>query len=267
VEVNVAPVLPVIAQTNVNVLALLTVPNMAAETNLHSTLGYALVNPPAGATINASGVINWTPGLAQGPATNLITTVVTNFNPYDLVNPSLAATNSFSVIVFAPTLAPPGDFTVNAGQTVSFTASATDNDSTRALTFSLGPAPAGAAIGPASGGFNWRPPVSSANSSNNIQVIVTANSTPSASVAQSFYVRVNPLTPVTLTAVAKTATQFQMQATGPVGPDYILQANGALPNNNWFNISTNTPASSPLSVTDTNLSGFTNRFYRVRLGP
>jgi len=80
-------------------------------------------------------------------------------------------------------------------------------------------------------------------------------------------VRVNPLTPVTLTAVAKTATQFQMQATGPVGPDYILQANGALPNNNWFNISTNTPASSPLSVTDTNLSGFTNRFYRVRLGP
>jgi hypothetical protein len=97
--------------------------------------------------------------------------------------------------------------------------------------------------------------------------MVTANSVPSASVMQSFYVRVNALTPVTLTPVSKTATQFQMEVTGPVGPDYILQANGILPESNWSSISTNTPASSPLNVTDTNLSGFGNRFYRVKLGP
>jgi len=45
-----------------------------------------------------------------------------------------------------------------------------------------------------------------------------------------------------------------MEVTGPVGPDYILQANGILPESNWSSISTNTPASSPLNVTDTNLA-------------
>ncbi len=266
-EVNVAPVLPVIAQTNVNVLALLTVSNTATESNIHSTVGYTLVNPPAGASINANGIITWTPGLPQGPGTNLITTVVTNFNPYDLLNPSLSATNSFTVIVFALTLAPSGNHTVNVGQTVSFTASATDNDSTRTLTFSLGTAPAGATIVPASGLFNWRPPVSNAGSSNNMQVLVTANSTPSVSATQSFYVLVNALTPVTLVPVSINTTQFQMEVTGPIGPDYFLQANGSLANTNWLNLLTNTPAVSPFSVTDTNVSVFTNRFYRVKLGP
>jgi hypothetical protein len=265
-EVNVAPVLAVIAQTNVNVLALLTVTNTAAETNIHSTLGYTLVNPPAGANINASGIITWTPGLAQAPGTNTITTVVTNFNHYDLVNPSLAATNSFIVIVFAPTLAPIGNFTVNAGQTVSFTASATDNDGTRTLAFSLGIAPAGATINPVSGLFNWRPPVTSAGSSNNLQVIVTDNSVPPLSATQSFYVLVNPLTPVTLKPISMTATNFQLQVTGPIGPDYILQANGSLTNSNWLNLLTNTPAVSPFGVADTN-APVSNRFYRIMLSP
>jgi hypothetical protein len=171
------------------------------------------------------------------------------------------------VIVFAPTLAPIGNFTVNAGQTVSFTASATDNDNTRTLTFSLGPAPVGATINPASGLFNWRPPVSSAGSSNNIQVNVTANSAPPFTARQSFYVRVNPLTPVTLTPISKTATQFQMQVIGPIGPDYILQASESLSSVNWANLLTNTPVASPFSMTDTNASTFTKRFYRLNLGP
>ncbi len=96
---NVAPVLPVIPDQTVNELTLLTVTNTAFETNIHATLGYALVNPPAGAAIDANGIITWTPSQTQSPSTNTITTVVTNTNPYDLVNPYLSATNSFTVIV------------------------------------------------------------------------------------------------------------------------------------------------------------------------
>ena len=71
--------------------------NTATESNIHSTLGYALVNPPAGMGIDANGVITWTPQQNQSPSTNLVTTVVTNSNPYDPVNPYLSATNTFTV--------------------------------------------------------------------------------------------------------------------------------------------------------------------------
>ena len=47
----------------------MTVTNTATESNIHSTLGYALVNPPAGMGIDANGVITWTPQQNQSPAT------------------------------------------------------------------------------------------------------------------------------------------------------------------------------------------------------
>ncbi len=72
-EVNVAPVLPVIPDQTVNELTLLTVTNTASETNIHATLGYALVNPPAGAAIDANGIITWTPSQTQSPSTNTLT--------------------------------------------------------------------------------------------------------------------------------------------------------------------------------------------------
>ena len=266
-EVNVAPSLPAILPQTVNELALLTVPNTATNSNIHSTIiGYALVNPPTGMGINPSGIITWTPSPVQSPGTNLITTIVTNSDPFDLINPQLTATNTFTVIVFAPTLAPIGNFAVNVGQTVSFTVSATDNDNIRTLTFSLGTAPGSATINPGTGVFNWRPPVTSAGSSNNIQVIVTDNSVPSLNATRSFYVLVNPLTSVTLVPVAMNAAQFQVQVTGPIGPDYILQANGSLANTNWLNLLTNTPVASPFNVTDTNAPAG-NQFYRVKLSP
>src|SRR5208283_5598233 len=106
-EVNVAPVLSVIPDQTVNELTLLTVTNTASETNIHATLGYTLVNPPAGAAIDANGIITWTPSQNQSPGTNTLTTVVTNTDPYDLVNPHLSATNSFMVIVNAMGVVPP----------------------------------------------------------------------------------------------------------------------------------------------------------------
>ncbi len=102
-EVNTAPVLP--AQTNRTILELtaLVVTNTATDSDIPANLlTYSLVNPPAGAVIGTNGVFVWTPSAAQGPGTNLITTMVA-----DSGNPSLSATNSFTVVV-VDTNGPPG---------------------------------------------------------------------------------------------------------------------------------------------------------------
>ncbi len=265
-EVNVAPVLPVISTQTVNAQALLTVTNTGTESNIHATLAY-LLTAPTGASISPGGVITWTPSTSQGPSTNTFTTIVTNTDAFDTNNPHLSATNHFSVIVYEPTLAAISNYTVNVGQTVSFTASATDNDNTRTLMFSLDSAPATATIGAIGGAFSWRPPASSGGSSNLIQVRVTDNSVPALSATQSFYVLVNAFSPVTISPVSSTATNFQMQIAGPIGPDYILQALQPLGTTNWLNLRSNTPAVSPFTLTDTNAGLFTNRFYRVKLSP
>jgi hypothetical protein len=99
-EVNQAPVLAAIGTQTITLLQPFLLNNSATEPNIHSvTGGYSLLSAPSGAGISAGGVITWTPVPSQTLTTNTITTVVTNSNPYDVVNPSLGATNSFSVIV------------------------------------------------------------------------------------------------------------------------------------------------------------------------
>jgi hypothetical protein len=265
-EVNVAPTLPGIPLKTVNALALLTVTNTATESNIHATLGYLLLNPPNGASIGNGGVITWTPSRLQGPSTNTITTVVTNTDVYDQINPHLAATNNFTVIVYAPTLAPIANTNVNAGQTVAFTASATDNDNTRTLSFSVLSGPG--SIGPSTGSYSWRATAASAGTSNFVQIQVSDNSIPPVTDTKGFGISVNALAPVTLTPIAHTNGQFLLQITGPLGPDYVFQAAPALSNNTvWLNLQTNTPGTSPFTVTDTNAGALTTRFYRVQLRP
>ena len=266
-EVNVAPVLPVLPTQTVNELALLTVTNAAAESNIHATLAYGLVNPLQGMSISSSGVFTWTPSQAQSPSTNTITTVVTNTDTFDTVNPHLYATNTFTVIVYAPTLASIANRTVNVGQTIGFTASATDNDPTRTLTFSLVGAPGAATIGAASGVFSWRPGVAYANTTNTIVVKVSDNSNPAVTATQSFKAIVNPLASVLLGPVTYAAGHAQIGVSGPIGPDYILQASTTLTSGSWTNLLTNTPSVSPFTVTDTNAGAYSKRFYQIQLGP
>jgi hypothetical protein len=268
VEVNVAPVWPASVAQTVNESTLLTVNNAATEPNIHATItGYGLINPPAGAAISASGIVTWTPSQTQSPSTNTITTVVTNSDPLDTVNPNLTATNSLTVIVFAPTLAPISNYTVNAGQTLTFTNTATDNDPTRTLTFSLARGPTSASVGSANGVFVWRPGTAYAGTTNTLTMRVADNSVPSLSASQSFTVDVNNLSsPLTLEAARFSGGQFQVQVSGPVGPDYLIEATAALPAAQWTNLQTVTPWTTPFTFTDTN-SALTDRFYRVKLSP
>src|SRR5262249_23109068 len=70
------------------------------------------------------GIISWTPTPAQGPGTNVITTIVT-----DDGSPPLSATNSFTVFVIDTNTPPvitsqPVSTTNNAGTTATFTVAA-----------------------------------------------------------------------------------------------------------------------------------------------
>ena len=264
-EVNATPVLPVISSQAVNAQVLFTITNTAFETNVHAMVGYQLVNPPTGMQISASGVITWTPLRSQGPGTNLITTVVTNTDALDLVNPHLSATNSFTLIVYAPTLAAIGNYQVNVGQTVAFTAAATDNDSTRTLTYNLVSPPSGASLNSTSGWFNWRLAAAQAGTTNTIQAKVTDNSVPSLSDMKSFTVIVNPLAPVILKSLGFANDQFTFQVSGTAGPDYIITASTNL--SLWTDIFTNPSPATPFQYTSINSNSLPGRFYRVRLSP
>jgi hypothetical protein len=192
---------------------------------------------------------------------------VTNTDPFDTVNPKLTATNSFTVIVFAPTLAPISNYAVAAGQTLTFTSTATDNDPTRTLTFSLGSGPESASVGSASGVFVWRPGSAYAGTTNTLTIRVTDNSVPPLSAGQSFTVDVNnSASPVTLGPGRFSGGQFQFQVSGPVGPEYLIEAAATLPASQWTNLQTVTPVATPFTFTDTN-SALADRFYRVQLIP
>ena len=151
-EVNMAPVLPVIAEQAVNELELLVVTNTATEPNIHSvTVGYGLIEAPAGMSIDGNGIITWTPAQSQSPSTNLVTTVVTNINPYDLVTPELRATNSFVVVVrevnMAPVLPVIAQQVVNESNLLVVTNTATEpNIHSVTVGYGLIEAPAGMSI-------------------------------------------------------------------------------------------------------------------------
>lgn len=221
---------------------------------------------PTGATIDPStGAFTWTPSEAQGPGVYPVTVIVT-----DDGSPPLSDSKTFTVTVnevnVAPVLGALSDYTVNAGQTVSFTATATDADlPTNTLSFSLLSPPTGATI-TSSGLFNWRPGVALANTTNVLHVMVQDNGAPVLNDTGSFTVVVNLLSgKVVLTPLGHASGQFTIGITGPLGPDYVMLGSTNL--QQWSDLATNLSPILPLYHTDTNAGSFSNRAYRVRLEP
>ena len=79
----------------------------------------------------------------------------------------------------APVLGAIGDQSIDEGSTLSFTATATDDDTpANTLTFSLGAgAPAGASIDPETGEFTWTPGEDQGPGEYEITIIVTDDGT------------------------------------------------------------------------------------------
>jgi hypothetical protein len=286
-EVNVAPVLP--AQTNrtIDELTLLTVTNTATEPNIHSTTtGYGLLNPPAGATINASGVITWTPSQAQSPSTNVFTTVVTNSNPFDLVNPQLTATNSFTVVVrevnVAPVLPAQPNRTIDELTLVTVTNTATEpNIHSTTIGYGLVNPPAGATIN-ASGVITWTPSQAQSPSTNVFTTVVTNNNpfdlvNPQLRTTNSFTVivrevNVAPVLPaqidrtineLTLLTVTNTATEPNIHS-ATIGYGLVNPPAGATINASGIITWTPSQAQSPSTNVFTTVVTNSNPFDSVR---
>ena len=164
-----------------------------------------------------------------------------------------------------PVLAIITNRTVNVGQTVAFTGSATDTDSPpQTLTFALLAGATNATLNTNSGAFSFRPLVTQANTTNGFTLKVADNGTPSLSATQSFSVVVNPLSVPGLGNISVAGGQFILNISGQNGPDYAIETSTNL--TQWSNVFiTNSPAL-PFTWTDatTNLP---QRFYRIKLGP
>jgi beta-glucanase (GH16 family) len=146
-------------------------------------LSFALINAPAGASINpATGAFTWTP---TAPGNSAFTVQVT-----DNGSPRLNAQQTVTVMVnTTPVLDLIGNKAVDEGTALTFTAYATDPDRDQ-LSFGLAGAPAGASINPATGAFTWTP---TAPGNYTFTVRVTDNGSPPLSAQQTITVTVSPL--------------------------------------------------------------------------
>ena len=174
---------------------------------------------PPGATLNATtGAFCWTPTTGQASATPYSVTVTATDNG----SPALtSASVTFTITVNtpaaanrAPVLTNPGNKTVNTGQLLSFTLSASDPDG-NALTFASATLPTGATLTSA-GAFSWTPAAGQASATPySVTVTVTDNGSPALSASQTFTITVTAApttTPLTVSSV--TATQASPQAAG-----------------------------------------------------
>ena len=229
-------------------------------------------NLPAGvsASFNANPLTGGA-SLLTLTASNTITSGTTNVTVIATAG-LLSHTTTFALTLNSiippntpPVLAPIASQTVNVGQMVAFTASATDTDQPpQTLTFALLSGATNATLNTNSGVFSFRPLVTQANSTNNFTLQVSDNGTPSMSATQSFSVVVNPLSAPGISSLSFAGGQFSFSVSGQSGPDYAIEISTNL--TQWSNVFiTNSPAL-PFNWTDA-ATNSPVRFYRVKLGP
>jgi hypothetical protein len=129
-----------------------------------------------------------------------------------------------------PKLAPIGNQTIDLGNTLTVSVSATDSDPNQSLTFSLAPgSPRGATINPQTGILSWTPDASAGAGNHAITVVATDNGSPSLSDAETFLADVvaenhAPLiTSIPLQTVAQTQTLILGVAAFSSDPDSPAQ--------------------------------------------
>jgi hypothetical protein len=162
-----------------------------------------------------------------------------------------------------PNLAPIPNKALIVGQTLSFTASATDADQPpQTLTYSLAPgAPGAASLNPTTGQFTWAPAFPRTNT---ISIIVADNGTPSLSATQTFTVTV--YLPPKLTSVSESGGELTFSWQAPSGLSYQVEYKDDLNALSW------TPIGSPL-VGNGGILSFAHpltpqrRFFRLRILP
>jgi len=265
VAINTAPGLP--SQTNRVIFeqTVLNVDNAAIDAEQSSTtLTYQLDNPPAGATIDSTGLITWIPSEEQGPSTNAVVTIVTDSG-------GLSATNSFQVAVLesnsAPVLNPISNYLVHAGDAVTFATSAADPDlPAQQLTYYLtNNPPAGISLNPDNGQFLWMTAASDVNSTNLITVAVSDDGPPALTDLQSFTVTIidRPL----IESIGVTNGIVAVTWTAINGRAYQLQQSESLNPADWQDVGVPIVGDGGIGFQTNAVPAATECFYRIRLSP
>jgi hypothetical protein len=164
----------------------------------------------------------------------------------------------------APVLAAIGDRTLFLGQTLSFTANATDADAGQALSYTLGAgAPPEAGIGLASGAFSWTPVTVGTNL---ITVRVTDNGSPQASDSETIVVRV--VTPPSFGGMSLNGPELNLAWFGTQGTRYRVIYKDDLNALEWLDYGPVLEAANdgPLSVTDY-ITNSPLRFFQLKIVP
>jgi hypothetical protein len=182
-EVNTAPSLQVPATINavelqpINATCIATDPDiLPGKTPSTNRLTFSLVNPPAGATIDANtGAFAWTPTEAQGPGSYSVKVVVV-----DDGIPPMAATNGFTINVseqnLPPSITAPANQIIAEGASLNVAFVAADPDiPANQLTFSVVSAPPGVVLDSNSGLVAWTPTEAQGPGSYTVRVRVSDN--------------------------------------------------------------------------------------------
>ncbi|HEY2951819.1 MAG TPA: lamin tail domain-containing protein [Verrucomicrobiae bacterium] len=183
-------------------------------------------------------------------------------SPIYFMPPTPGAPN---VINHAPTLGGISNRTVHAGETVNFTASASDSDSPpQVLSYTLGAgAPTGAGLNSSSGFFSWTPTYLQAPTTNLLAVRVADNGVPSLSATQTVTITVLPAPH--LTGIMLSATNVSLTWDATAGKTYQVDSKDDLNEANWVTV----PGGNSIFVNSTSWTFTDNRppsrmrFYRI----
>jgi VCBS repeat-containing protein len=266
---NTAPTLAAQNDQTIQEMTTLIVTNTANDSSTPpGGLTYSLLNPPLAAAIDANGIITWTPSEAQGPSTNVITTVVSD-NAY----PPLSATNSFIVVVnevnSAPVLPAQTDVTIAELTSLLVTNTATDSDiPANSLSYSLVNPPTGAQISPG-GIISWSPSPAQAPSTNVFETVVVDSGVPPLSATNSFtvFVTASQIVPApTIESIYVTNGLATISWSSVTGRTYRLLYTGDL-ETNWLPLPPDILATNSSTTATDSTESVTVRFYRVQLLP
>jgi len=263
-----APLLSQQPDRTVNELTLLIVTNTATENNiLPLNVSYKFLSVAPYMTIDANGIIRWTPTEEAGPNSYLITSVVTD-------NDSLySATNSFRVTVnevnTPPMFLERPDAIISGGQIFSRLEIAIDTDiPTNTLSYQLLTSPTNASID-SKGLIVWIPTVEQVPSTNLFEVMVTdfnpfAVNSQHLSTTNAFTVTVLPPgMPPIIEGITVDGGEAVITWSTAVGRTYRLQAKDTLTDPDWNNGALDIIATGD-KISATNVVGTTqSRFYRV----
>ena len=220
---------------------------------------------PAGAAINpTNGVFTWTPGETEGPGAFGITVRVT-----DNGTPPKSEAALIMIIVSEsnqpPALAAISDRSATIGETISFTAEATDSDlPAQPIMFDfVGDVPAGATLNATNGLFSW---TANTVGTNSFTIRATDNpGGPGLSDTKTFNVIVSASFQITTISVSSNVVSLNWSALA--GRTYSVEYKNSLGEANWTMLVTNIVAATNNGAVNDTVGTNAQRIYRIVLEP